>query len=943
MDDDANQLRFRNGELTAEVRMLNSKLTDANNANNYLLTQVSMHANDHHVKDVARLERQHKKAVREIDQLKAQIALIRKRSPYSLSAPKKNAFALKAKRSIVTTAFTDDSAEYGTDDDDGDLLFAPHAGKLQLQDTQTSLVDTSDTLVDLSEHQVLEPEVKVEEKIPEPSPKKPERRLQMEYGLMNVKQRPPRPLWEQGLPEERKDPNAPWDGMVDNLYGGRMMHLRQPDGTVDHIPMPFCTPETPEPQHHRVRPDRYTRDGTYFNDDEHNRLAGNAMFIEAMGGNDLLVYWQKRAGNGSRHTARQWREYYEANIRPAYLEKQRLRDEAQAAPTTSPESSPESTPISSFEDSKTLDETEASAPETSQDVTPQSIEVVEVEEKTTSVAVTAIHDDDTILEAEVEVKTTTQSVTTSLDSNYFEVVSQVSTPASRVASPQSEVMQLITSKTPESAEEDAISEPFQLSLEDVTPEPTQPSQEEVSISDMNAGLKLEPLPGLPELPPHNRERRPSVFQQVAAGNSPAQRSDNDQQKRSPPRGSRFMIKNIIPTVDSTLSVGEARAPYEPRPYQGGHPPRQTFQRDGYFRGNETPTCIEDLFAKPANVHDEPLAFRSVIMTIPSTINLLTALKSIRFPSATLFSSSYLETTRMKVTPPLTTNHILLVFLSGTVTQAFIKHHSTSPLQHLCPQTQTLIPSTTTLIPTATRPLAIHTQKFIQTHNLSRVLYITCPDGVGYPPIPLTAEVAWRALVNSGLGNVKCPLHAWQDPVNGKIYLEFASMRESKTAWDTMMKMPYYFGRSSTFGFEKDPCDGDVMECEQMGVEEGVQTEEVLLEIDDMEKVKEEDKEIAEMRAVEDAEGLACSTGDHVAKSVMGYDDNNNYTTSTSKEASEVGVSMEDAKSFECEILGQGNGEGEAKGGNILDEEALAVKDKQGEGVEMEAMSRELEG
>lgn len=940
MDDDVNQLRFRNGELTAEVRMLNSKLTDANTANTYLLNQVSIHANNQHIKDASRLERQHKKAIREIDQLKAQLALVRKKSPYSLSAPKKNAFALKAKRSIVTTAFTDDSAEYDTDDDDGNLLFAPHGGKLQLQDTQTSLVDTSDTLVDLSEHQVLEPEVKVEEKIPEPSPKKPEKRLQMEYGLMNVKQRPPRPIWEQGLPEEPKDPNAPWDGMVDNLYGGRMMHLRQPDGTVDHIPMPCFTPQTPEPPQYRGRPDRYTRDGTYFNDDEHNRLAGNAVFIEAMEGNDLLVYWQKRAGNGSRHTARQWRDYYEANIRPAYLEKQRLRDEAQACLTTVPESSHEVTPTSSPEDSNVF-ETEVTTPEKPEEAVSEGVELVD--EKTTSVAVTAIHDDETTLAAEVEVKTTTQSVTTSLDSNYFEVVSQVSTPAGRVASPQSEVMQLITSKTPESAEEDAISEPFQLSLEDVTPEPTQPSPQEVSISDMNAGLKLEPLPGLPEFPPHSRDRRPSVFQQVAAGNPPAQRSDNDQQKRSPPRGSRFMIKNIIPTVDSTLSVGEARAPpYEPRPYQGGPPLRQTFQRDGYFRGNETPTCIEDLFAKPVNFHDEPLAFRSVIMTIPSTINLLTALKSIRFPGATLFSSSYLETTRMKVTPPLTTNHILLVFLSGTVAQAFIKHHSTSPIQHLCPQTQTLIPSTTTLLPSATRPLAIHTQKFIQTNNLSRVLYITCPDGVGHPPIPLTAEVAWRALVNSGLGNVKCPLHAWQDAESGKIFLEFASMRESKTAWDTMMKMPYYFGRWSTFGFEKDPCDGDVMECEQKGVEEGVQTEEVLLQIDDEEKIVEEDKEIAEMRAVEDAEGLAYSTGDILVKTEV-EDGDGNYTTSTSKEASEVGVSMEDAKSFECEILGQENGEGDVKGDEILHEGTLAVSSKQGGGMEMEAMSRELEG
>ena len=63
-----------------------------------------------------------------------------------------------------------------------------------------------------------------------------------------------------------------------------------------------------------------------FQDHEHNRLAGAAGWIEDYSEEEYEQYWVEYASEHSDHSAREWREYYENNVRPGYLAKMAARD-----------------------------------------------------------------------------------------------------------------------------------------------------------------------------------------------------------------------------------------------------------------------------------------------------------------------------------------------------------------------------------------------------------------------------------------------------------------------------------------------------------------------------------------------------------------------------------------------------------------------------------------
>lgn len=880
--DDANQLRFRNGELTAEVRMLNGRLADANNANCYLLSQVALRANDQNLKDIARLERQHKKTLRENLQLRAHLGL----------TSKKNTFTLKGKRDSTATTITEDSAEDFTDDDDDDedLLFAPHGRKLQQHQPQDSIVDSFDSLVDLSEHEALKPEPAVNEEVVEPIPKAPERPMEIGYGLMNLTERTPRPEWE--YPEEEPDrSNAPYDGKVEHLYSGPSVRLR--DGTYVNMPLPFPPQANPSRPFDRNAYSGQNRGGYPFTDGEHNHLSGNAFFIEDLEGHELTQWWNKRARDYPKHTADEWRQYYEEKIRPAYLKKMKLR--AEASVENSPESSQEITMTPASTDTGASFKTQISTSQTPDQTPVESIEHVEA--LAPSVVTAVQHEQSSDVEAEVNVAS--KEVTPSVDSSYFEVVPELSKSSSPVASSEVESTKHTMPQTTELTQEDSI------------PKITPPAETTSTVEQKMAPI-LEPLSGLSAILPHLLHRQnnmPSAFHQVVAGSHPAQASDFAQQKATPQ--SRFMKRNIIP-AGINLEPGVA-AQHDRRQTHTGRPPHPDFYRRDPLSREFTPSTnpyppdsVEDLFAKPAIFHADPVAFRSLTMSIPPGINLATALSKIHFPGATLFSSAYFETSKMKhLTPPSTSNHIILIFTSGTIAQEFLKQQQITPIQHFCPILKTQVPSLTTLIPTATRPIPTHTQRDIFDLKLTRVLWILSPDGIGRPPIPLTPEAAWRALVHSGAGSVKTPLHAYEDAdQGGKIFLEFASMREAKMAWERVDKLRYFFGHAVEFGFGVDSCgevveeggEGIVEEPLSMG-DEGVQIEDdedvpAISQdyIDEAEKLDEAD--IAELRAIEDMEGLAC--GDSSCNSSEAEEiktEVEDSTTSFKKEGSENEASV----------------------------------------------------
>lgn len=63
-----------------------------------------------------------------------------------------------------------------------------------------------------------------------------------------------------------------------------------------------------------------------FQDHEHNRLAGAAGWIEDYSEEEYEQYWIEYASEHHDHSAREWRKYYENNVRPGYLAKMAARD-----------------------------------------------------------------------------------------------------------------------------------------------------------------------------------------------------------------------------------------------------------------------------------------------------------------------------------------------------------------------------------------------------------------------------------------------------------------------------------------------------------------------------------------------------------------------------------------------------------------------------------------
>lgn len=93
------------------------------------------------------------------------------------------------------------------------------------------------------------------------------------------------------------------------------------DGPIDG---PIQSPiETPVQDLGEWRP-RYTRSpavGRPFEDHEHNRLMGSAMFIEDMSEKEQIEHWGEFQQKNRTHTAKEWKTYYDEVIRPAFLDR----------------------------------------------------------------------------------------------------------------------------------------------------------------------------------------------------------------------------------------------------------------------------------------------------------------------------------------------------------------------------------------------------------------------------------------------------------------------------------------------------------------------------------------------------------------------------------------------------------------------------------------------
>ena len=67
-----------------------------------------------------------------------------------------------------------------------------------------------------------------------------------------------------------------------------------------------------------------------FADHEHNRLMGSALFVEDMSSEEQKEHWKQLEISDGRHSAKDWKLYYDEVIRPAYLTKLGMSTVAEA-------------------------------------------------------------------------------------------------------------------------------------------------------------------------------------------------------------------------------------------------------------------------------------------------------------------------------------------------------------------------------------------------------------------------------------------------------------------------------------------------------------------------------------------------------------------------------------------------------------------------------------
>jgi hypothetical protein len=109
---------------------------------------------------------------------------------------------------------------------------------------------------------------------------------------------------------------------------GKILTIETDEGELFYIETAPALTSTEEANKRPLRHERRSlspRIAAY----EHNRLAGVATFIDDFDRETYAAYWQQYASEHRDHSARQWREYYEAEIRPAYRKK--MAGEVQAA------------------------------------------------------------------------------------------------------------------------------------------------------------------------------------------------------------------------------------------------------------------------------------------------------------------------------------------------------------------------------------------------------------------------------------------------------------------------------------------------------------------------------------------------------------------------------------------------------------------------------------
>jgi len=109
-----------------------------------------------------------------------------------------------------------------------------------------------------------------------------------------------------------------------------VLRIEASNGETFYIHTPSSSPmqaltSTEEANKHPLGREARSLQST-FKDNEHNRLAGAAVWIEDYSEHEYASYWVEYAARHHDHSAGEWRQYYESKIRPTYIEKMAARN-----------------------------------------------------------------------------------------------------------------------------------------------------------------------------------------------------------------------------------------------------------------------------------------------------------------------------------------------------------------------------------------------------------------------------------------------------------------------------------------------------------------------------------------------------------------------------------------------------------------------------------------
>lgn len=285
-------IQYRAGQLEAELRLVKEQLSQANAANQYLLSKLSAPSADHYDEGRGRLKKQYEHAVRQNVRLKAQFGLTpRITSNFRIGT---RPITHRRKDSVASVSET---VPEDTEVDQIDLLSFD-------VDEESALVSTLHPLESVN--------------VSEPTGQGMNE-SGTGLGIAN------------SFPPTSPCPDTDAQNDVFNACSRAVSTQKQSgfeikygDGTTCFIPtsattldssLPldasFSRPVAPQP----------------FHDREHMRMMGMACFLEDESPEERARVWHKYALSNTRHSGYEYRRYYDEVVRPAYLEKMKAREQ----------------------------------------------------------------------------------------------------------------------------------------------------------------------------------------------------------------------------------------------------------------------------------------------------------------------------------------------------------------------------------------------------------------------------------------------------------------------------------------------------------------------------------------------------------------------------------------------------------------------------------------